>query len=105
MPAFHARPSAPANLTLHEAIDIDVPIACGDAPVFPGDVMIGDRDGVMVIPAHLADEIAEECTGMKSYEDYVLEQVQVGVPVIGLYPRTRDEYQQKYQRWRERTGC
>src|SRR5690606_3187606 len=69
MPSYYARPSAPTNLTLHEAIDINVPIACGDVAVFPGDVMLGDRDGVMVIPAHLADEIAEEGTQMESFED------------------------------------
>ena len=84
IPAYFACPSAPTNLTLHEAIDINVPISCGDAPVFPGDVMLGDGDGVMVIPAHLAEEIAEECTGMESYEDFVLEQVNEGVAIIGL---------------------
>ncbi|WJS86985.1 ribonuclease activity regulator RraA [Paracoccus sp. TOH] len=104
MPAYFARASAPTNLTLHEALDIDVPISCGDAPVFPGDIMVGDKDGVMVIPAHLADEIAEECTGMESYEDFVLEQVQGGAAIIGLYPCTRDENRQKYQDWRARTG-
>ena len=45
IPAFHSRPSAPTNLTLHQAIDINVPIGCGDAPVFPGDVLVGDGDG------------------------------------------------------------
>ena len=44
IPAFHNRPSAPTNLTLHQAIDINVPIGCGDAPVFPGDVVVGDGD-------------------------------------------------------------
>src|SRR3546814_9979623 len=38
IPAFHSRPSAPTNLTLHQAIDINVPIGCGDAPVFPGEI-------------------------------------------------------------------
>ena len=81
-----------------------MPISCGDAPVFPGDVMVGDKDGVMVIPAHLADEIAEECTGMESFEDFVLEEVLAGAPIIGLYPATRDENLAKYQDWRDRTG-
>ena len=49
-PAFHQRPSAPTNLTLHQAIDINAPIGCGDAPVFPGDVVVGDNDGVLVLP-------------------------------------------------------
>lgn len=104
MPAYFARPSAPTNLTLHEAIEINVPISCGDAPVFPGDVMLGDGDGVMVIPAHLADEIADECTGMEAYEDFVLEQVQAGAGIIGLYPATDEDNLTKYAEWRERSG-
>lgn len=104
MPAYFARPSAPTNLTLHEAIDINVPIACGDAAVFPGDVMLGDGDGVMVIPAHLADEIAAECTEMESYEDFVLEQVNGGAGIIGLYPGTEEKHLADYKVWREKTG-
>jgi regulator of RNase E activity RraA len=101
MPAYHAKPSAPTNLTLHEAIDINVPISCGDVAVFPGDVLVGDGDGVMVIAAHLAEEIAEECTGMESFEDFVPEQVKAGEAIIGLYPATKDEFQEKYRIWQE----
>ncbi|MGB1399315.1 MAG: hypothetical protein ACPG70_04225, partial [Candidatus Puniceispirillaceae bacterium] len=43
MPAYHHRPASPTNLTLHEAIDINVPIGCGDAAVFPGDYIVGDN--------------------------------------------------------------
>lgn len=102
MPAYYAKPSAPTNLTLHEALDINVPISCGDVAVFPGDVLVGDRDGVMVIPAHLADELADECSEMESYEEFVLEQVKSGEQIIGLYPRTKDEYEQRYADWRAR---
>jgi len=104
MPAYYARPSAPTNLTLHEALDINVPISCGDAPVFPGDILVGDKDGVMVIPAHLAEEIADECTAMESFEDFVLEEVCAGAAIIGLYPCTVDENQRKYDAWRAKTG-
>ena len=104
IPTYFACSSAPTNLTLHEAIDINVPISCGDAPVFPGDVMLGDGDGVMVIPAHLADEIAEECANMESYEDFVLEQVNAGAGIIGLYPATDDKNLVKYDAWREQAG-
>src|SRR5258705_8829346 len=58
IPSYHNRPTAPTNLTLHEALDINVPIACGDVAVFPGDVLVGDDDGVMVIPAGIVDEVA-----------------------------------------------
>ncbi|TGS14375.1 ribonuclease activity regulator RraA [Mesorhizobium sp. M2E.F.Ca.ET.209.01.1.1] len=104
MPAYYARPSAPTNLTHHEALDINVPISCGDAPIFPGDVLVGDKDGVMVVPAHLADEIAEECTGMESFEDFVLEEVRGGASIIGLYPCTKPENQEKYEAWRKKAG-
>lgn len=104
MPAYYAKPSAPTNLTHHEALDINVPIACGDVAVFPGDVLVGDRDGVMVIPAHLADELAEECTAMESYEDFVLERVKAGEAIIGLYPPTKDEHLEKYEAWRQTNG-
>ena len=43
IPTYHNRPSAPTNITLHQAIDVNVPIGCGDAPVFPGDVVVGDQ--------------------------------------------------------------
>lgn len=104
MPAYCANPSAPTNLTLHEALDINVPVSCGDAPVFPGDVLVGDYDGVIVIPAHLADEIAKDCAGMEDFETFVLEQVLDGAPIIGLYPCTREENQKKFDAWKAKRG-
>jgi len=103
-PAYHQRPSAPTNLTLHQAIDINVPIACGDAPVFPGDVILGDGDGVIVIPAHLVDEIADEAVEMTAYEDFVTEQVLEGRSIIGLYPPTDERSRTDFAAWRERSG-
>ncbi|NNE81414.1 MAG: ribonuclease activity regulator RraA [Silicimonas sp.] len=102
MRAYHARPSSPTNLTINEAIDINVPIGCGDAPVFPGDIIVGDDDSVIVIPAHLADEIAEEARDMTAYEAFVLEQVLAGETIIGLYPATQDENLAKFAAWREK---
>ncbi|MDN5789027.1 ribonuclease activity regulator RraA [Pseudorhodobacter sp.] len=102
MPAFYSRPSAPTNLTKHEALDINVPIACGDVAVFPGDVLVGDNDGVMVIPAHLAEEIAEVCAGMEAFEAFVLEEVLAGAPIIGLYPCTKDENEKKFEEWHQK---
>ena len=60
-----------ARLTLHQAVDTNVAIACGDAPVWPGDVIVGDADGCIVIPAHLADEVAGEAVEMTAFEDFV----------------------------------
>ncbi|MEM6623228.1 MAG: ribonuclease activity regulator RraA [Pseudomonadota bacterium] len=99
--AYHARPSAPTNLTFHQAIDLDVPIGCGDAPVFPGDVIVGDGEGVIVIPAHLADEIAEEAHEMTAFEDFVTEQVQAGATIVGLYPPTDPGNLERFAEWRK----
>ncbi|ATR19747.1 Demethylmenaquinone methyltransferase family [Roseomonas mucosa] len=104
IPAFHSRPSAPTNLTLNQAIDINVPIGCGDAPVFPGDVVVGDNDGVIILPAALADEIAEEAVGMTAYEDFVTERVREGHTIIGLYPATNEKNLELFAEWRKQNG-
>jgi regulator of RNase E activity RraA len=102
--AYHQRPSAPTNLTQHQALDINVPIGCGDAPVFPGDVLVGDREGVVVIPAHLADEIAQEAAEMTAFEDFVGEQVLAGRSIMGLYPATDPQTKDDFAAWRKANG-
>lgn len=101
IPAYHNRPSAPTNLTLHEAIDINVPIGCGDVAVFPGDVLVGDDDGVMVIPAAIVNEVADECIEMTLFENFVLEQVLEGQPIIGLYPATNEKTLIDFEVWKK----
>ncbi|SDE77503.1 Regulator of RNase E activity RraA [Variovorax sp. CF079] len=103
-PAYHCRPSAPTNLTVHQAIDINVPIGCGDAPVFPGDVIVGDAEGVIVIPAHLADEIAAEAIEMTAFEDFVQEKVLEGRSILGLYPPTDEQSRADFAAWRQAKG-
>ena len=100
-PAYHQRPSAPTNLTLHQAIDINVPIGCGDVAVFPGDVVVGDQEGVTVIPAHMADEIADEAVEMTAFEDFVTGEVLKGRPIIGLYPPTQQQSRDDFAAWRK----
>ena len=97
--AYHQKPSAPTNLTLHQALDINVPIGCGDVAVFPGDVIVGDDDGVMVIPHHLAEEVANECIEMTLFENYVIEKVNQGDSIIGLYPLTNKKIKTDFEKW------
>jgi len=103
-PAYHNRPSAPTNLTLHQAVDLNIPIACGDVAVFPGDVVVGDGEGVVVIPAHLADELAAEAVEMTVFEDFVIDQVQQGASILGLYPPTDPGTKDAFAAWRKRQG-
>ena len=102
--SYHNRPSSPTNLTINEALDINVPIGCGDVAVFPGDIIVGDNDSVIVIPAALADEVAAEATEMTAYEDFVLEQVNKGTSIIGLYPCTMDQHKDAFEDWRKKNN-
>jgi len=102
--AYHNRPSAPTNLTLHQAVDLNVPIGCGDVAVWPGDVMVGDDEGVTVVPALLADEVASEAAEMTVFEDFVQEEIQKGASIVGLYPATNEQTKLDFQAWRERSG-
>jgi regulator of RNase E activity RraA len=103
-PAYHHRPSAPTNLTLHQAIDMNLPIACGDVAVFPGDVVVGDGEGVVIIPAHIADEIAAEAVEMTAFEDFVTEEVLKGRSILGLYPATEEQTRTDFAAWRKANG-
>lgn len=98
--SYHSRASAPTSVTLHQAVDINVPIGCGDAPVWPGDVVVGDADGVIVVPIRLADEIAGEAAEMTAYEDFVTEQVRAGRSILGLYPATDEANLEAFEAWR-----
>ena len=104
IPAYHNRPSSPTNLTLHQALDINVPIGCGDVAVWPGDVMVGDDESVIVVPAALADEIADEAVEMTAFEDFVTEEVQGGRSIIGLYPATNPKTLEDFAAWRKANG-
>ncbi|MFT5445062.1 MAG: regulator of RNase E activity RraA [Gammaproteobacteria bacterium] len=104
IPTYHQRPSAPTNLTAHQALDINVPIGCGDAPVFPGDVIVGDGEGVVVVPLHMAEEVAEDTVNMTAFEDFVTEQVHGGQSILGLYPATDESTRIEFAAWKERNG-
>ena len=100
IPAYHQRPSAPTNLTLHQALDINLPIGCGDVAVWPGDVLVGDGEGVVVIPAPIADEVAAEAVEMTVFEDFVTERVLAGQSILGLYPPTDEQSRVDFAAWR-----
>ena len=104
IPAYHRRPAPPTNLTRLQAIDINVPVGCGEAPVFPGDVIVGDAEGVVVLPAHLAEELADEAVEMTAFEDFVTEEVRKGRSILGLHPPTDPETPAQFSAWRKANG-
>lgn len=104
IPAYHQRPTAPTNLILHQAIEINGPIGCGDVAVFPGDIVVGDDEGVVIVPAHLADDIANAATEMTVFEDFVTERVLAGQSILGLYPATDPKTVEDFAIWRKAKG-
>ncbi len=101
MPAYHRKPSAPTNLIRHHAVALNEPIACGGVSVFPGDVIVGDNEGVVCIPVHLVEEIAHQAVEMTVFEDFVLQEVQNGASTFGLYPPTDPETENRFATWRK----
>ncbi|HUZ54600.1 MAG TPA: ribonuclease activity regulator RraA [Streptosporangiaceae bacterium] len=85
-PAFTAAVSATTNLVLHHAVDVQVPIGCSGVPVFPGDILVGDEEGVVVIPRHLAAEIAQPAAEQEELEGFILDRVRAGAALPGTYP-------------------
>ena len=101
MPSYHKAPSAPTNLTLNQALDINVPIGCGDVAVFPGDIIVGDDDGVMVIPANIVDSVAKEAGKIELFEEFVTEKVSEGRSISGLYPLTSEANKLDFENWKK----
>jgi regulator of RNase E activity RraA len=99
-PVYAGGAAAPASFGIHHAIDLDQPIGCGDVAVFPGDVLVGDAEGVVVIPRHLADEVARDAAEQEQLEFWILKEVKAGRGIFGLYPPD-DEARARYQSWRE----
>jgi regulator of RNase E activity RraA len=85
-PAYCGARSAPLNLVRHHAVEANVPIGCGGVAVYPGDVLVGDAEGVVVIPAKMAEEVAKEAEEQTAFEDWVEARVKEGRSIFGLYP-------------------
>jgi regulator of RNase E activity RraA len=102
-PVFAAGRSATLSLAVHHAVDINVPIGCAGVAVYPGDVLVGDEEGVVVIPRHLAAEIAEPAADQEDLERFIQERVAGGAPLRGTYPpneQTLAEYRAWSEDWR-----
>jgi regulator of RNase E activity RraA len=102
-PVYCAGGSAPLNLLQHHAIDLNVPIGCGGVAVYPGDMIVGDAEGVVVIPQHLADEVAADAVEQEKLEAFLLERIQNGASLPGTYPPNA-ETKEAYQAWRKTRG-
>ena len=100
-PVYCAARSAPLNLVRHHAIDMQVPIGCGGVAVYPGDVVVGDAEGVVVIPSAIAGEVAQEAAAQTRFEDWVEVKVKEGRSIFGLYPPNA-ETKAEFEAWKSK---
>jgi regulator of RNase E activity RraA len=98
--AYCAARSAPLNLVRHHAVDTQVPIGCGGVPVYPGDIVVGDAEGVVVIPAKIAEEVAAEAAAQTIFEDWVEAKIKEGRAIFGLYPPS-PETKAEFEAWKK----
>lgn len=99
IPTYFQRPHAAVLGLVHHPLESDVPIACGGALVMPGDIVVGDADGVIVIPAKMAEDVAIAALEQERREQWALERVQAGESVRGVYPLS-DARIPDYDAWR-----
>ena len=100
LPAYAAAMNAHTNKTVHHPSEIQVPIACGGVAIYPGDLIVGDEEGVVVIPPHLAEEVAVEAEEMELKERFILEKIRRGASIVGNYPPDESTLAE-YRVWKE----
>lgn len=95
IPVFAAAPSPPVNRVAHHALEHGRPISCGGVAVYPGDIVFGDADGVVIIPGAVAAEVAAEAIEQDAREAWIAKRVLGGAPLMGNFPpsaQTLEEY-------------
>src|SRR5688572_8676926 len=104
MPTYFANPHPAVLGRRHIPWDTDITIACGGATVQPGDIIVADSDGILVIPPAIAEELVEDCIQQEKEETFIFQMVQEGNSVDGLYPMNK-EWQARFQEWQSRQGA
>jgi regulator of RNase E activity RraA len=86
MSVYAAGASPMTNLALHHAVDLQVPIGCAGVAVYPGDVLVGDGEGVVCVPRHLVSIVAAPAKAQERLEEFILRKIENGAPLRGTYP-------------------
>lgn len=101
LPTYVSGQNPNISFTVHYAADLNVPIACGGVAVIPGDVIVGDAEGVIVVPAAVADEIARDGWEQEQKEEFLYSKIVAGASIVGTYP-PNEATLREYAEWRAR---
>src|SRR5204863_2664688 len=97
-PTYAAGQSPHVSNQVHHPQDINVAIGCGGVAVLPGDLVVGDGEGVIVIPIGIAEDVVRAAHEQEQREDFILEKIDSGSSIIGVYPP--DEHTlREYEQW------
>jgi 5-oxopent-3-ene-1,2,5-tricarboxylate decarboxylase / 2-hydroxyhepta-2,4-diene-1,7-dioate isomerase len=99
LPAYHRAPHAGLSWLAHHAVDVNVPIGCGGVLVMPGDVLVGDAEGVIVLPAESAEDVARDAAEQELVEAFALERVRDGESIRDVYPLAESR-RAEFESWR-----
>ena len=106
LPAYHRRPSSPPSGIVHQPADLNLPIACGGVAIYPGDIIVGDCDGVVAIPPDIVDAVAEEAVATTLYDEFAEAEVARGRSLVGLFPAAGEEAKRDFEMWKKaRSGA
>jgi regulator of RNase E activity RraA len=97
MPIWCDGAAAPPSVAALHFVGWQEPIGCGGCAVFPGDVIVADSDGAVVIPAEMAEAVTELSVEQERLETWIMGEVEKGIPLPGLYP-ANEETKARYER-------
>lgn len=99
LPTYYRLPHASVLGARHYPLETNVPVACAGVLIMPGDVLVGDAEGVVVVPAQLAEDVAVSALEQESREQFAFERVDAGESTRGLFPLS-EERLAEYESWR-----
>jgi len=103
LPTYAGGQSPDLSTAIHHPSEINVPIACGGVAVLPGDVIVGDGEGVLVLPRGVAESVIRAAFEQEQREAFILEKIQAGSSILGVYPPDEATLRE-YEAWRARSS-
>lgn len=103
-PVFIRAPHGYGHTAEHWAMDCQLPVACGNVLIYPGDLVVGDDDGVVVCPQDIAEEVIVKSVAQEEEEEFTRELIEEGANIVDVHGKLLGETLDRYKRWREAKG-